>query len=48
MKKFYDDYLENDHKFDKITMLQILALVVVIAGILVGFMSLFFIFLMVE
>lgn len=32
MKKFYDDYLENDHKFDKITMLQILALVVVIAG----------------
>lgn len=33
MKEQYKDYLENNHKFDKSTMLGILALLVVIAGV---------------
>lgn len=33
MKKKYQDYLNNDHSFDKITMLGILSLIIVIAGV---------------
>lgn len=33
MKKKYQDYLNNDHSFDKITMLGILSLIIVISGI---------------
>ena len=33
MKKKYQDYLNNDHSFDKITMLGILSLIIVISGV---------------
>ena len=33
MKKKYQDYLNNDHSFDKITMLGILSLIIVMAGV---------------
>lgn len=33
MKKFYKNYLDNDHNFDKSTMIGILCLIVVISGI---------------
>ena len=32
MKKMYDDYINFDHKFDKLTMLGIFCLLIVIAG----------------
>ena len=33
MKKKYQDYLNNDHSFDKITMLGILSLIIIISGV---------------
>lgn len=33
MKKFFDNYLNKDHSFDKITMLGILSLIIVISGV---------------
>ena len=32
MKEFYNDYLDKNHKFDRWTMVGILALLIVIAG----------------
>ena len=32
MKKKLKDYLENDHSFDKLTMLGIFSLIIVITG----------------
>lgn len=32
MKKFYNNYINNDHSFDKTTMLGIFALIIVLAG----------------
>ena len=33
MKKMYDDYLNKDHDFDKMTMIGIFCLIIVIAGV---------------
>lgn len=33
MKKFFENYLEKNHKFDKKTMISILSLIIVISGI---------------
>ena len=45
MKKMIKDYLENDYKFDKTTMLGIIFLIVVFAGVFGWFYEFFFYYL---
>ena len=45
MKEKFKNYLNNDYKFDKPTLIGIICLIIVISGILVGYMNLFFTFL---